>query len=200
MTMIKSTMSLLALSAFSAGFALVLSRVTRGRDQRSAGELELADDEYEDAGPISDVVRSADTLGPAPLDLADDGVDVDLDDAEELPLDLVPDTVSFEDDEPYDALSTDDLATEWLARATQTGSSPRTQEPEYLDIPPDQALAEETDFSGRPTDPMIDVNSLPRSELESPLSARVPRRSGELRPGSTSLDGWELPEDGSSNR
>jgi hypothetical protein len=198
MTMMKSTISLLALSAFSAGFALVLSRLTRGREQPSDGELELTDDEY-DAIPNSNVVSAADTLAPSPLDFVD-GVDVDLSDAEELPLDLVPDTVSFEDDEPYDALSTDDLASEWLARATQTGSSPRTQDTEYLDIAPDQALADETDFSGRPTDPMIDVNGLPRSELDSPLSARVPRRSGDLRPGSTSLDGWELPEDGRSNR
>jgi len=198
MTMMKATMSLLALSAFSAGFTLVLSRLTRGRDQQSEPQSDPIGDADEESSPSSDVLRSTDRLEPSRWDLAE-AVDVDLDDAEELPLDLAPDTVSFDDDEPYDALSPDDLATEWLARATQMGSSPRTQEIDNIDIPPDQALADETDFSGRPTDPMIDVSALPRGQLESPTATRAARYPGEL-PTPMYLDGLEPPAHGRSNR
>lgn len=126
MTMMKATLSLLALSACSAGFALMLTRLK----QSSQGTRRLPDED-----DASNSLGSADTLPPTAYEL-EDGVDVDFEDDErELPLDSPPNALSFYREESYErpAPAYPDVAPD-PAFADETDLSSRPTDP-MIDLP-----------------------------------------------------------------
>jgi len=192
---LKSSLSFLAASALTLGLVYAHSR--RGRRLSAQVARELGDEPFD--------LESAPTLPPPPAmldperDSLVDILDVDfggLDDESELeiPIEIVYDVAADGGaQEPYDALSPEELASQWLARATEAAPL-RAPHTDYAELAIDpmaalngerDSLLEEAEFAGRPTEPVIEVS---REELISELPPSSLPASSRGRPD------WILPE------
>lgn len=190
---LKSNLSFLAASALTLG--LVYAHTRRGRKLSAQVARELEAESFD--------MESAPTLPPPPAmldperDSLVDILEVDFggvdDDAElEIPIEIVYDVAADGGaQEPYDALSPDQLASQWLSRATEAAPV-RTPHTDYVDLADPMtapraerdSLLEESELSGRPTEPIIEVS---REDLVSDLPP-------SSLPASSRAPGWIFPE------
>jgi len=192
---LKSNLSFLAASALTLG--LVYAHTRRGRKLSAQVARELETESFN--------LESAPTLPPPPAmldperDSLVDFLEVDFggldDEAElEIPIEIVYDVAADGGaQEPYDAMSPDELASQWLARATEAAPV-RPPHADYVELVMDpsgalsserDSLLDEAELSGRPTEPIIEVS---REELVSDLPP------SSLPASSRGGPGWLLPQ------
>lgn len=210
---IKANVSWIAAGALGAGLAYFYSR----RALRDARSVPTDEGATQHSTKLNALDESVDVDFSQESDL---GLDVDFSEpisvtsseitiegiqeisSAEIPIELVTDEKRTTE-EPYDTVATENLGSEYLVRATE--ATPRPQIPDSIEAAlngvwaADEENVDDTDFAGRPTDPMIDVSSIEHPS-EMPPSGRMVRQPGPGRALASNADweaseGWELPED-----